>query len=95
MPLLQRIAGVAVGLVLFIAAFLFASIVLAVAAVGALFLWGWLWWRARTLSRDARQDESIVIEGEYRVEKEVFGDRVDSPHRAGKDAHGGDGSQKT
>ena len=53
MILLQRIAGAFVGLALFVAAFVFASVVLAVVATVGLVLWGWLWWRTRDLRRAA------------------------------------------
>jgi ABC-type bacteriocin/lantibiotic exporter with double-glycine peptidase domain len=74
MEQLKRIAAARLGIALFIAAFIFASVILAVAAVLALILWGWLMWRTRHLrramERAARQGEGVVIEGEYRVERE-------------------------
>jgi HAMP domain-containing protein len=69
--LLQRILGAMLGVALFIAAFIFASVLLAIAATAALLIWGWLWWRTREIRRAAREDESVVIEGEYRVERET------------------------
>ena len=75
METLTRIAGVIVGIALFIAAFIFTSVILAIAAVFALLLWGWLMWRTRHLRRDleraAKEGEGVVIEGEYRVERET------------------------
>jgi len=68
---LQRVLGAIVGIALFIAAFFFASVVLAVAAILALLVWGWLMWRTRDLRRDIARGEGTVIEGEYRVEREV------------------------
>lgn len=70
MHLLQRVAGAVLGVLLFAAAFVFASIVLALAAVVALAIWGWLWWRTRNLRRASPASEGVVIEGEYRVERE-------------------------
>ena len=55
----------------FIAAFIFASVLLAIAATAALLIWGWLWWRTREIRRAAREGDSVVIEGEYRVERET------------------------
>jgi len=99
---LQRVAGALVGIALFIAAFVFASIIFAVAAVLALMVWGWLMWRTRDLRRAferaqgtqgmegtegaegaegaegtgrAEGAKGTVIEGEYRVEREVH--RID------------------
>lgn len=66
--LVQRVVGAALGLVLFIAAFVFASVFLALAAAFALVAWVWLWWRTRNLPK--RAGDGVVIEGEYRVEPE-------------------------
>jgi len=73
---LQRAAALAVGLVLTIAALIFASVILAVAAAIAIVLGGWLWWRTRDVRRElkrrdlearsAGRSEGAVIEGEYR-----------------------------
>ena len=72
---LQRAAALAVGIILTIAALVFASVVLALAAAIALVLGGWLWWRTRGLrrelerrsaQREAGRSEGAVIEGEYR-----------------------------
>jgi membrane protein implicated in regulation of membrane protease activity len=79
--LLQRVAGALIGIALFIAAFVFASVIFAVAAVLALIIWGWLMWRTRDLRRELERaegregTEGTVIEGEYRVEREVH--RID------------------
>ena len=69
MNLLQRVAGAVLGVVLFVLALVFASVIFAVAAVLALALWAWLWWRTRNLPR--RGAAGTVIEGEYRVERDV------------------------
>lgn len=71
MNLFQRIVGAALGIVLLIAALIFASVIFAVAAALALVVWGWLMWRTRGLRREARKAEGSVIEGEYRVERET------------------------
>ena len=71
MNLLQRVAGGVLAVVLFVLALVFASVIFAVAAVLALALWGWLWWRTRELRRAAGQSRGTVIEGEYRVERET------------------------
>ena len=51
MNLLQRIAGAVIGVVLFVLALVFASVILAVAGAIALVVGAWLWWRTRNLPR--------------------------------------------
>lgn len=86
MRLLQRLLGAIIGIVLLVAAFFVASLLLAVVAVVALLLWGWLSWRTRNLPRTrgaqgaAKQaPDGQVIEGEYRVEREIR--RIDDDAR--------------
>jgi uncharacterized protein HemY len=69
--LIQRIAGIAIGLVLFVLAFIFASVILAAAGGIALGVWAWLAWKTRKMRREMAKGDSSVIEGEYRVEREV------------------------
>jgi hypothetical protein len=69
--LLQRIVGAALGLVLFVLAFIFTSVILAVAGGIALGVWAWLAWKTRGVRRQAGKADGSVIEGEYRVEREV------------------------
>jgi hypothetical protein len=69
--LIQRIAGIAVGLVLFVLAFIFASVILAAAGGIALGVWAWLAWKTRNIRREMRKGDGSVIEGEYRVERET------------------------
>lgn len=71
MRALTQIAGALLGLVLFAAALIFTSLVLAVAGGIALVLWVWLWWKMRGLRREAAKAGASVIEGEYRVERET------------------------
>lgn len=71
MNVLQRIAGIAIGLVLFVLAFIFASVILAVAGGIALGVWAWLAWKTRGVRREAAKGDGSVIEGEYRVERET------------------------
>ena len=76
MILIQRLAGAVLGILLFVLAFVFTSVILAVAAVVALLLFAWLWWRTRKLRRPGT---GTLIEGEYRVEREVR--RIDDDTR--------------
>jgi len=77
--LLQRILGVVLGLALFILAFLFASVILAVAGGIAIGVWAWLTWKTRKLRREMEKTGGAVVEGEYRVEREV--NRLDDDAR--------------
>jgi Flp pilus assembly protein TadB len=72
---LLRVLGVMLGIAMFVAAFIFASVILAIVAAAALVIWGWVWWRTRDIRRAMREGESVVIEGEYRVERDV--NRID------------------
>jgi uncharacterized iron-regulated membrane protein len=81
--LLQRLAGGVLAVVLFALALVFASVILAVAAAIALVAGAYVWWRTRNLPRPGpgarpgngrgkgHDDGGTVIEGEYRVEREV------------------------
>ena len=80
MNVLQRIAGVALGLVLFVLAFIFTSVILAAAGGIALGVWAWLAWKTRGMRRQAGRAQGSVIEGEYRVEREVKRLDDDEPH---------------
>ena len=67
---LRRAAGFLLGLVLLVVALVFASMLIALFAVLAIAVGGWFWWRTRALRNRAAQQGSVVIEGEYRVERE-------------------------
>lgn len=67
---LERALGLLIGLALLAAALVFTSIILALAAAFAIVIGGWLWWRTRELRRRAREAAPVVVEGEYREERE-------------------------
>ena len=71
------------GVVLFVLALLFASVLFAVAIGIALGVGAWLAWKTRTTRKVRRGTppaaDGTVIEGEYRVETEVT--RLDEPPR--------------
>lgn len=79
MNFLQRALSVVAGIVFLVLAFLFASVIFAVAAILALMIWGWLMWRTRELRREMDRQQGTVVEGEYRVEREVR--RIDDDTR--------------
>lgn len=67
---LERALGLIVGLLLLVAALVFASIVLALVAAFAIVIGAWLWWRTRGLRRRAAREDGVTIEGEYREQRE-------------------------
>ena len=64
MGLIQRIVGVVLGLLFLLAVFVFASLVLGILLAVGLVVWGWLWWRSRSLPEGGRG--GTIIEGQYR-----------------------------
>lgn len=58
---IQRIVGFALGLLFVLAVFVFTSLVLGILLAVGLLLWGWLWWRGRSLPQ-----HGTTIEGEFR-----------------------------
>jgi len=76
---LQRILGAALGIALFVLAFIFASVILAVAGGIALGIWAWLAWKTRGIRREMERSQGAVVEGEYRVERDV--QRIDDEPR--------------
>jgi TRAP-type C4-dicarboxylate transport system permease large subunit len=60
--MLQRILGIAFGLLFLLAALFFASVAAGVMLAVGLLAWTWAWWRRRG------RPQSVVIEGEYRDE---------------------------
>jgi hypothetical protein len=64
MGFIQRFVGVLLGLLFLAAVFVFASLALGVLLAVGLVVWGWLWWRTRSLRR--APGRGVVIEGEYR-----------------------------
>ena len=65
MKIVQRILAAVLGLILLVAAFVFASLLLGVMAVFGLVAWVWLTWRARRMGSKPAARGSI-IEGEFR-----------------------------
>jgi hypothetical protein len=64
MGIIQRSIGVLLGLLFVAATLVFASLALGVLLALGLVVWGWLWWRTRSLRR--APGRGVVIEGEYR-----------------------------
>ena len=64
MGVLQRVVGAVLGLLFLVAVFIFTSLILAGLLAVGIVVWGWLWWRTRSLRRAERG--GAVVEGEYR-----------------------------
>ncbi|HEX5767619.1 MAG TPA: hypothetical protein VFX94_05230 [Burkholderiales bacterium] len=64
MGVIQRLVGVLLGLLFLAAVLVFASLALGVLIAVGLVIWGWLWWRTRSIRRASGR--GVVIEGEYR-----------------------------
>jgi hypothetical protein len=64
MEIIQRFIGVLLAVLFVAATLVFASLALGVLLALGLVVWGWLWWRTRSL-RNA-PGRGVVIEGEYR-----------------------------
>jgi hypothetical protein len=61
---IQRIVGFLLGLFFVLAVVVFASLALGILLAAGLVLWGWLWWRGRSVPQ--RGGRGTVVEGEYR-----------------------------
>ena len=64
MTLVHRLLGGVAAVLFLLAVLVFASLAIGVLIVGAVVLWGWLWWRSRAFRHSMRGSE--VIEGEFR-----------------------------
>ena len=62
MPIVQRLVGVVLAALFLVAVFVVASLALGVLLAVGLAVWGWLWWKTRSL----RKQSGNVIEGEFR-----------------------------
>ncbi len=63
MTLIQRLVGAVLAVLFLLAVFVVASLALGVLLAVGLAVWGWLWWKTRSLRKE---DRNVVIEGEYR-----------------------------
>lgn len=72
--LLGKLLTLVLGAAFLVFAFMFSLVALAIAAVGGLMLWGWIWWKTRALRQQLRDQavnyqtqnvtEGDIIEGE-------------------------------
>jgi len=84
MQFLTRLLGALLAILALVAAFFLLWVVLAGLLVAALLLWAWVRWRTRHLPRSGGPGQTgsgpggpgEVIEGEYRIEREIRIGRV-------------------
>lgn len=77
--LLEKILTLVVGALLLVAAFMFSLLILAVAIIVGLMVWGYFWWKTREIRRVMREQHpreqpppgGHVIEGEVIVVDEI------------------------
>ena len=62
MPFVQRLVGIVLAALFLLAVFVVASLALGILLAVGLGVWGWLWWKTRSL----RKQNGNVIEGEFR-----------------------------
>jgi len=68
---IARILGFAAGVILFAVALVFTSLLALVAGVIVIVVWIYLYWRLRKLQKEAaKRPGAVVIEGDYRVERD-------------------------
>lgn len=78
--LLAKVLALIVGAGVLTLAFMFSLVALAVAAVGGLMLWGWLWWKTRAIRQQIREQghEQNPIRADFKsgqiIEGEVIRD---------------------
>ena len=69
--MISRILGFAAGVILFAVALIFTSVLALVAGVVVIVVWIYLYWKLRKLQKEAaKRPGAVVIEGEYRVERD-------------------------
>ena len=86
--MIARILGFALGVVLFAHALVFDSVLALVAGVVVIGVWIYLWWRVRQLQKEAEKRPGVVvIEGDYRVERDD--PAIDVPRRDPNDPGAG------
>jgi Flp pilus assembly protein TadB len=83
---LGKALAFAIAAILLVVALVFSLMIVAIVAVGALMVWGYLWWKTRELRRQLREraPDGRVIEGELtssgdNVPGEAPRSRRDSP----------------
>jgi hypothetical protein len=64
MGVIQRVVGVVLGVLFLVAVLVFTSLALGILLAAGLVVWGWLWWRSRSMP--ARRGRGTIVEGEYR-----------------------------
>lgn len=95
---LTKLFSVILGGVVLVVGFMFSLVVLAVAVVGGLAVWGWFWWRTRQLRQALRArtppygdgSSGEVIDGEAVIVEETVTRVISSRSSASPDHHSPD-----
>ncbi|MCM2289932.1 MAG: hypothetical protein NDI67_12970 [Sulfuritalea sp.] len=76
--LLTKVLAALAGAVLLVLGFMFSLVILALAVVAGVAVWGWFWWKTRELRKAMQQRpaDGHVIEGEAIVVNEYASTRV-------------------
>ncbi len=79
--LLGKLLTLVLGAAFLVFAFMFSVVALAIAAVGGLMLWGWIWWKTRALRQQLRDQATNyqmqnVTEGEAKDGDIIEGEAI-------------------
>ena len=71
---LAKVAAFVVGTALLVVGFMFSLVALAVLAVGAVLIGGWLWWKTRAVRRQI--EEQLAQQTSFQPDEPVFDGRI-------------------
>ena len=71
---LAKVAAFVVGTALLVVGFMFSLVALAVLAVGAVLIGGWLWWKTRAVRRQI--EEQLAQQPSFQPDEPVFDGRI-------------------
>jgi hypothetical protein len=79
--LFGKLLTLVLGAAFLVLAFMFSIVALAIAAVGGLMLWGWIWWKTRALRQQLRDQATnyhtqSVTEGEAKDGDIIEGEAI-------------------
>ena len=74
--LVGKLLTLVLGAAFLVLAFMFSVVALAIAAVGGLMLWGWIWWKTRALRQQLRDQATNITEGEVKNGDIIEGEAI-------------------